>query len=209
VHIRVGDLLFDGDPPQIHIVHAKRGADRYVPVLPGAGGDQNPLTWSSLRNVIGQAVNYERAAENHSDQDLTDVYWPVAGYARDLLPAKTPICDQTTIPGETDTRKGPLNYGPGSSAVYQTASYCPKDGWPSGQLGSLLPTKEPLSSEIQVALRSAPGKIAVCTLRLLSTVTPDYSKGTIKYQYDLENFGPKDLRVFGIFHEVNNLRSSF
>ena len=25
VHIRVGDLLLDGDPPQIHIIHAKRG----------------------------------------------------------------------------------------------------------------------------------------------------------------------------------------
>ncbi|MGH9395707.1 MAG: tyrosine-type recombinase/integrase [Terriglobia bacterium] len=34
VHIHVEDLLLDGDPPQIHIVHAKRGADRYVPVLP-------------------------------------------------------------------------------------------------------------------------------------------------------------------------------
>jgi integrase/recombinase XerD len=34
VHIRVEDLLLDGDPPQIHIVHAKRGADRYVPALP-------------------------------------------------------------------------------------------------------------------------------------------------------------------------------
>jgi integrase/recombinase XerD len=34
VHIRVEDLLLDGDPPQIHIIHAKRGADRYVPILP-------------------------------------------------------------------------------------------------------------------------------------------------------------------------------
>jgi integrase/recombinase XerD len=34
VHIRVEDLLLDGDPPQIHMVHAKRGADRYVPILP-------------------------------------------------------------------------------------------------------------------------------------------------------------------------------
>ena len=34
VHIRVEDLLLDSDPPQIHIVHAKRGADRYVPILP-------------------------------------------------------------------------------------------------------------------------------------------------------------------------------
>lgn len=34
VHIRVEDLLLDGDPPQIHLTHAKRGADRYVPILP-------------------------------------------------------------------------------------------------------------------------------------------------------------------------------
>jgi integrase/recombinase XerD len=34
VHIRIEDLLLDGDPPQIHIVHAKCGADRYVPTLP-------------------------------------------------------------------------------------------------------------------------------------------------------------------------------
>jgi integrase len=33
VHIGVEDLLLDGDPPQIHIAHAKGGADRYVPVL--------------------------------------------------------------------------------------------------------------------------------------------------------------------------------
>ena len=34
VHIRVEDLLLDGDPPQIRLIHAKRGADRYVPILP-------------------------------------------------------------------------------------------------------------------------------------------------------------------------------
>ena len=33
-HIRVEDLLLDGGLPQIHITHAKRGADRYVPILP-------------------------------------------------------------------------------------------------------------------------------------------------------------------------------
>jgi integrase/recombinase XerD len=32
-HIRVEDLFLDDDPPQIHIVHAKRGAER-SPVLP-------------------------------------------------------------------------------------------------------------------------------------------------------------------------------
>lgn len=34
MHTHVEDLLLDGYPPQIHIVYAKRGADRYVPVLP-------------------------------------------------------------------------------------------------------------------------------------------------------------------------------
>src|SRR5712692_3856643 len=34
VHIRVEDLLLGGDPPQIHITHAKRQANRYVPILP-------------------------------------------------------------------------------------------------------------------------------------------------------------------------------
>lgn len=30
----VVDRLLGGDPPQIHITHAKRQADRYVPILP-------------------------------------------------------------------------------------------------------------------------------------------------------------------------------
>jgi integrase/recombinase XerD len=34
VHIRVEDLLLEGNPPQLRIIHAKRGADRYVPILP-------------------------------------------------------------------------------------------------------------------------------------------------------------------------------
>jgi integrase/recombinase XerD len=34
VHIRVEDLLFGSDPPQVHITHAKRQSDRYVPILP-------------------------------------------------------------------------------------------------------------------------------------------------------------------------------
>jgi integrase/recombinase XerD len=44
VHIRVEDLLLDGDPPQIHIIHAKRRADRYVPILPALADElRTPL----------------------------------------------------------------------------------------------------------------------------------------------------------------------
>jgi integrase/recombinase XerD len=39
VHVRVEDLLLGGDPPQIHITHAKRQADRYVPILPALGDE--------------------------------------------------------------------------------------------------------------------------------------------------------------------------
>jgi hypothetical protein len=44
-----------------------------------SGGDQNPITWSSLRNVFEQVVSYERKTENHSNHDGTDVtgQWPV------------------------------------------------------------------------------------------------------------------------------------
>jgi integrase/recombinase XerD len=34
VHISLEDLLLDGDPPQIHILHTKRQSDRYVPIIP-------------------------------------------------------------------------------------------------------------------------------------------------------------------------------
>jgi hypothetical protein len=178
-----------------------------------SGGDGNPLTWSSLRNVLGQTVSYERTVENHSNEDVTDIYWPVAGYARDLLPAKTPICDQTTIPGVTDTKNGPLNCGPGSSPVYQTASYCPKDGWPTGQVAILPPTKEPLSSgslssELQVAVRSSRG-IAICTLRLHSAFTSGNVEGTTKYQYDLENDGPAELRIFWDVPRIEQFEKQF
>src|SRR5215831_18688809 len=39
VHFRVEDLLLDGDPPQIHVMWAKRQADRYVPILPALGDE--------------------------------------------------------------------------------------------------------------------------------------------------------------------------
>jgi len=34
VQVRVEDLHLDSDPPQIHLVHAKAGSTRYVPILP-------------------------------------------------------------------------------------------------------------------------------------------------------------------------------
>ncbi len=56
VHVRVADLLLDGDPPQIHITHAKRHADRYVPILPALADELRThlqLRWDAFeRNLL-------------------------------------------------------------------------------------------------------------------------------------------------------------
>jgi integrase/recombinase XerD len=77
VNIRVEDLLLDGNPPQIHIVHAKRGADRYVPILPALADEprthlqgrqtgflfeSNRHTRYSTRTVQSIVTNSARAA---------------------------------------------------------------------------------------------------------------------------------------------------
>jgi integrase/recombinase XerD len=77
VHIRVEDLLLDGDPSQMHIIHAKRGADRYVPILPALADElrthlqgrqtgflfeSNRHTRYSTRTVQSIVTNCARAA---------------------------------------------------------------------------------------------------------------------------------------------------
>src|SRR6266568_8121754 len=71
-----------------------------------SGGDKSPLTFYSLERLLqpGTAQSdpihcYERNVPNHSDRDVTDVLWEVAGYYRYLLPSKQPICDSTAILG--------------------------------------------------------------------------------------------------------------
>jgi integrase len=56
VHIRVEDLLLDGDPPQIHIIHAKRGADRYVPILPALRLLTRPACSACTRYDLASAI---------------------------------------------------------------------------------------------------------------------------------------------------------
>ena len=161
-----------------------------------SGGDQNPITWSSLRNVLGQVVSYERKTENHSNQDVTDVYWPVAGYQKDVLPANTALCDQTTIPGEPDDKPGILNVGPGSTPFYQTTAYCPKAGWANSRLTNPGQAEPPaLTSELQFAVRNH-GKIEICTLHLKAAIEPASDGNTVRYVYYFENDGPAPLSVF-------------
>jgi hypothetical protein len=148
-------------------------------------------------------VSYERTVENHSDQDVIDVFWPVAGYAKDLLPSKRAICDQTTLVGESVTDSGVLNFGASNRPNYNTSSYHPRNGWSSGKLVGLETGKRaglendkqpPLSSELEVAVQGANGT-AICAVHLISTIE-QREQGRTRYNYSMENRGPEELKLF-------------
>jgi len=62
VHIRVEDLLVDGDPPQIHLTHAKRGADRYVPILPALADELRTHLQGRQRGFLFESNRHTRYA---------------------------------------------------------------------------------------------------------------------------------------------------
>jgi integrase/recombinase XerD len=62
VHIRAEDLLLDGDPPQIHLTHAKRGADRYVPILPALADELRTHLQGRQRGFLFESNRLTRYA---------------------------------------------------------------------------------------------------------------------------------------------------
>src|SRR2546427_12684200 len=62
VHIRVEDLLVEGDPPQIHLTHAKRGADRYVPILPALADELRTHLQGRQRGFLFESNRQTRYA---------------------------------------------------------------------------------------------------------------------------------------------------
>jgi integrase/recombinase XerD len=60
VHLRVEDLLLDGDPPQIHIAHAKRQADRYVPILPALADELRTHLQGRQRGFLFESNRHTR-----------------------------------------------------------------------------------------------------------------------------------------------------
>lgn len=62
VHIRAEDLLLDGDPPQIHLTHAKRGADRYVPILPALADELRTHLQGRHRGFLFESNRHTRYA---------------------------------------------------------------------------------------------------------------------------------------------------
>jgi hypothetical protein len=172
------------------------------------GGDGKPLRWFSLQRteVAGDPpiYCYERTVKNESSQDITDVYWPVAGYQRKILPANPPdcCCQYTPVPGalKTPHPTGSLHYGAGTSH-YPTTTYAPERGWSttvamrSLAASGLKPADyPPLTSGIELALRNPQGQIVMSRVKLTSIVEPSANRNT--YLYMMENKGPEPLFIF-------------
>jgi integrase/recombinase XerD len=81
VQVRVEDLHLDADTPQIHLVHAKGGASRYVPILPG-------LAQELRTHLQGRRHGYLFESNRHSRYAVRTVQAMLAACAREAGIAK-------------------------------------------------------------------------------------------------------------------------
>src|SRR5438128_4008393 len=76
VQVRIEDLHFDSDPPQIRLVHAKGGASRYVPILPS-------LAQELRTHLQGRRRGYLFESNRHRHYAVRTVQTMVAAGARE------------------------------------------------------------------------------------------------------------------------------
>jgi integrase/recombinase XerD len=62
VQVRVEDLHLDSNPPQIHLVHAKAGATRYVPILPSLAQELRTHLQARRRGYLFESNRHTRYA---------------------------------------------------------------------------------------------------------------------------------------------------
>jgi integrase/recombinase XerD len=76
VQVRVEDLYLDADTPQIHLVHAKGGASRYVPILPS-------LAQELRTHLQGRRHGYLFESNRHTHYSVRTVQAMIAACARE------------------------------------------------------------------------------------------------------------------------------
>jgi integrase/recombinase XerD len=85
VHIRVEDLLLGSDPPQIHIAHAKRQSDRYVPILPALADELRTHLQGRARGFLFESNRHHRYSARMV-QSIVKHYAQQAGIAKRVHP---------------------------------------------------------------------------------------------------------------------------
>ena len=85
VHIRVEDLLVEGDLPQIHLTHANRGAARYVPILPALADELRTHLQGRQRGCLCESNRQTRYAARTGQAIVTTCAHP-AGITQRVYP---------------------------------------------------------------------------------------------------------------------------
>jgi integrase/recombinase XerD len=76
VQVRTDDLYLDSDAPQIHLVHTKSGASRYVPILPS-------LAQELRTHLEGRRHGYLFESNRHTHYSVRTVQTMIAACARE------------------------------------------------------------------------------------------------------------------------------
>jgi integrase/recombinase XerD len=71
VQVRVEDLHLDSDPPKIHLVHAKAGATRYVPILPSLAQELRTHLQARRRGYLFESNRLDRRSVQPSRPRLS------------------------------------------------------------------------------------------------------------------------------------------
>jgi integrase/recombinase XerD len=75
VHLRVEDVHFESEPPQVHLTHAKGQANRYVPILPS-------LAQELRTHLQGRRQGYLFESNRHTRYSIRMVQAVIAGSTR-------------------------------------------------------------------------------------------------------------------------------
>jgi hypothetical protein len=180
-----------------------------------------PLLWQSVERVLQRSSPtsdawycYERQVSNKTDRDVTDIFWKVAGFEKDLILKQRTLCDTVTLPGNLKQPhpEGPLYYSIGTrsypTVVYSpqngySLAYSPQSGKPNLSAKIVAPRGTPdLSSVIEVSDRAA---ATTTQIRLASSVHAK-DRGN-QFDYELTSSGPNKFVVYWFVPLTNEFNS--
>jgi hypothetical protein len=162
------------------------------------GGSANPLRWKFEVYENGKLTCYVKHVENGSTGDVTDVFWEVANYERDVMAARSadPTC--VNYPGEAKATPvpGPLYYNVSLSQSYPTTVKPPDAGWLSKTAQAASPTEvgPPLRADFVLGTRNKDGQLGRTHVTIQSSAF--YNGEVSTFNFDISNNGPDPVGIF-------------
>jgi hypothetical protein len=172
------------------------------PLYGNSGGDSTPLLWrfESYEKVIAhprrKVICYVRHVENKSTADVWDISWDVAGYRRQVIPARTPRPSCVDYEGEMKATivQGPLHYGV-SSQHYDTAVRPPEEGWvPKKTTSAEMLGTQSLRSDFVLDTQDKEGGLQTSHVIIDSSATYDGKRAVLVF--NISNDGKGMLGIF-------------